>query len=109
MSDPLGSLFVSWIGYVPNFFGDIPRNFYTTTGATISATDRVSVVNSATAIALTLPAGPRDGCPLIIKNFGAGTLTLTATIDGTAGTTSVTSLEHLSLIWSNTLSTWLSV
>jgi hypothetical protein len=109
MADPLGTLYASWGLPAPSFFGDIPRATYATTGGTIAPTDRFSVVNSASAIALTLPAAPRDGCPLLIKNIGGGTLTLTATIDGTAGTTSVASLGALRLIWSAALSTWLSV
>lgn len=109
MSDPLGTLFASWMGLNPSFLGDQVRATYSTTGATISPIDRFSLVNSASAIALTLPAGPRDGCPLIIKNIGAGTLTLTTSIDGTAGTTTVNSLGALRLIWSAALSTWLSI
>lgn len=108
MADALGSLFQNWIGYTPNFLGDLPRAIYTAAGA-ISPNDRFSVANSASAISLTLPGGIRDGQPLIVKNIGAGTLTLTATIDGTAGATTVNSLGALRLIWSAQFSTWLSI
>jgi hypothetical protein len=109
MSDPVGVAYLNTVGLNPNFLGDMPRGVYPTTGATIAPTDRFSVVQSASAIALTLPSGTRDGQPLLVKNLGAGTLTLTATIDGTAGTTSVTSLGALRLIWSAQFSTWLSI
>ena len=109
MADPLGTLYASWGLPAPSFFGDIVRNTYTTTGGTIAPTDRFSVVSSATAISLTLPAGTRDAQPLLVKNLGAGALTLIATIDGTAGTTGVASLGALRLTWSAALSTWISV
>jgi hypothetical protein len=109
MADPLGVLYASWGLPSPAFFGDIVRNTYATTGGTIAPTDRFSVVNSATPIALTLPAGSRDAQPLLLKNLGAGALTLSATIDGTAGTTSVSPLGALRLTWSAALSTWISV
>jgi hypothetical protein len=109
MSDPLGGLYASWGLPSPSFFGDIVRGTYTVSGGTIAPTDRFSVVNSASAIALTLPSAPRDGCPLLVKNLGTGVLTLTATIDGNTGTTNVASLGALRLIWSLQFSTWLSV
>lgn len=108
MADPIARMFADAMGYNPNFIGDLPRTTYTTAGA-ISPTDRFSLINSASALAMTLAAGPRDGCPLIVKNIGAGTLTLTATIDGTAGATAVNSLGALRLIWSNANNTWLSI
>ncbi|MBW4022016.1 MAG: hypothetical protein HIU92_02595 [Proteobacteria bacterium] len=109
MTDPTGALFAQWLGLNPNFHGDQVRNVYTTTGGTISPIDRMSLVQSASAIALTLPAGPRDGCPLTIKNLGAGALTLTSTIDGTAGTTNVASLGTLRLTWYAAANTWLAL
>lgn len=109
MSDPIGSLFAQSMGLNPNFLGDIPRATYSEQGGTINPTDRFSLVNSATAIFLTLPSGTRDGQPLIIKNLGAGALTLSASIDGNAVPPGIASLEALRLIWSAASSTWISV
>ena len=109
MADPLGTLYASWGLPAPSFLGDQPRATYSTTGGTIAPTDRFSVVNSGSNISLTLPSGSRDGQPLLVKNLGAGTLALAATIDGTTGTTNVASLGALRLIWSLQFSTWLSV
>ena len=109
MPDPIGRLFYDWLGQNPYFFGDGVRATYTATGGTIAPEERMCLVNSASAISLTLPSGTRDGCPLILKNIGAGALTLSATIDGTAGTTNVASLGALRLTWFAALSTWLSV
>jgi hypothetical protein len=108
MSDPLGYAYVNSGLPNPNFFGDLPRVIYSTGGA-IDPIARMVLVDSAGAIAMSLSSGPRDGCPLIIKNIGAGTLTLTATVDGTAGTTSVDALGVLRLLWSAALGTWLSL
>lgn len=106
--DATGALYANMGLPSPNFLGNAVSTTYTATG-TIAATDRLSLANSASAITLTLGAGVRDGQPLILKNLGAGTVTLDATIDGTAGSTSVTSLSALRLIWDAALATWLSV
>ncbi|MDE2197904.1 MAG: right-handed parallel beta-helix repeat-containing protein [Rhodospirillales bacterium] len=83
---------------------------YVASGA-IAASDTVALVSSATAVAMTLGAGGTDGHELIVKRFGAGTVSLTATIDGVAGTVinmnSSTIKESVTLDWSAPLATWL--
>jgi hypothetical protein len=83
---------------------------YTTSGA-IAVTDNLSLVNASSAVSMTLGSCSVDGHPIVIKRYGAGAVTLTASIDGVAGSrvvmSSSTVKESVSLAWSNALATWL--
>ncbi len=83
---------------------------YTASGA-IAPTDNLSLVNAAAAVAMTLGSGAVDGHPIVIKRYGAGAVTLTASIDGVAGSrvamNSTAVKESVSLTWSAALATWL--
>ena len=85
---------------------------YTASGA-IAPTDNLALVNAAGAVAMTLAAGTVDGRPITIKRYGAGTVTLTANIDGVAGSqvimNATTVKESASLAWSSSLATWLMI
>ena len=86
---------------------------YTASGA-IAVTDKLALVNSASAVSMTLAAGATDGQPLIVKRYGAGAVTLTLTLDGTVSTamtlnSAAVPRESLSLLWSTPLATWLLV
>jgi hypothetical protein len=87
-------------------------NTYGASGA-IAVTDNLALVTAATAVALTLGAGAVDGHVSIVKRFGAGAVTLTATIDGLAGTEvmldSASIKEAISLVWSQSLNSWLLI
>ena len=76
-------------------------------------TDNVALVNSASAVSMTLGNGTTDGHPIVIKRYGAGTVTVTANIDGASGSqvkmTSSTTKESVTLTWSNALATWLMI
>lgn len=62
---------------------------------------------------MTLAAGSVDGQELIVKRYGAGTVTVTANIDGVAGAVVVadggSAKEAITLVWYSALSTWLAV
>lgn len=82
---------------------------YTSNGA-IALTDVLSVLNSAGALAMTLADGSTAVLQLNIHNLGAGTATVTGTIEG--GANSVTILgssngANLVLRWLPSLSTWI--
>ncbi len=83
---------------------------YTASGA-IAVTDNLSLINAGIAVSMTLGSGSVDGHPIVIKRYGAGAVTLTASIDGVAGSravmSSTTVKESVSLAWSSALSTWL--
>ena len=83
---------------------------YTASG-TIAVTDNVALINATSTAAMTLAAGATDGHEVIVKRFGAGMVTLTATIDGTPGTAilmnSVSIKEAVTLAWSAGNATWL--
>jgi hypothetical protein len=84
-------------------------NTYTTSGA-IAPTDRVSLINAASAAAMTLAAGPSDGHGLLVKRVGTGAVTITASLDGTSSSIvadSITIKESVALAWSSSLGTWL--
>jgi|694.fasta_scaffold135816_2 hypothetical protein len=84
-------------------------NTYTASGA-ISPTDRVAVINSASAVTMTLAAGPSDGHSMVIKRFGAGAVTVTAVFDGanfSIVADSATIRESVQLTWAPSLATWL--
>ena len=74
-------------------------------------TDNLSLINAGIAVSMTLGSGSVDGHPIVIKRYGAGAVTLTASIDGVAGSravmSSTTVKESVSLAWSSALSTWL--
>jgi hypothetical protein len=86
-------------------------NTYVASG-TIAATDVVALVNAPSAAAMTLGAGTVNGHVITVKRFGAA-MTLTATIDGAAGSTvemdSASVKEAISLTWSAGLGTWLMI
>ena len=86
---------------------------YTASGA-IAVTDKLALVNSASAVSMTLAAGATDGQAMIVKRYGVGAVTLALTLDGTASTamtlnSAAVPRESLSLIWSTPLATWLLV
>ncbi len=88
----------------------VVSNTYTASG-TIAITDNLALVNGTATVAMTLAAGGTDGHALTVKRFGAGAMTLTATIDGTAGTqvlmNSVSLKEAVTLAWNAGNATWL--
>ena len=69
------------------------------------------LVNAAAAVSMTLGSGTTDGHPIVVKRYGAGAVTLSASIDGVAGSrvvmASTTVKESVSLAWSSALATWL--
>ena len=84
-----------------------PSTIYTASGA-LAPTDRLSVVNSAAPVTLTLAAGTVDGQLLTISNVGAGI----ATIDGTFNGGESEYLPNgavLRLAWSSALNFWVFV
>jgi hypothetical protein len=85
-------------------------NTYTASGS-IAITDNLALVNATAAVAMTLAAGGSDGHAVIVKRFGGGTVTLTATIDGAAGTAilmdSASIKETVVLAWNAGNATWL--
>lgn len=84
---------------------------YTASG-TIAVSDVLSLVNAASAAAMTLAAGAVDGHCITVKRFGAGTVSVAATIDGASGTVEMASStvkEALSLTWNAANTTWLLV
>jgi hypothetical protein len=84
-------------------------NTYTASG-TIAPTDGLALVNAASAVAMTLANGTFDGHQLTVKRFGAGAVTLAATIDGAATTIDMNSAsikESAVLVMSTANATWL--
>jgi len=85
-------------------------NTYTASGA-IAVTDNIALVNASAPVAMTLAAGATDGHLLVVKRFGAGAVTLTATIDGSGGTSvlldSASIHEAVTLAWNAGNATWL--
>ena len=78
---------------------------YTASGA-IATSDSFSLINSATAVAMTVAAGTVDGQPLIINNYGAGTATVTLTLQGVSTPVSMPSGSVLNVSWNVALSTY---
>jgi hypothetical protein len=93
-------------------FGSTVTNTYTSSGA-IDPTDSLSLVDSSGAAAMTLASGAVDGHGIVIKRIGAGSVTVTASIDGTGGASVVADSpsikEAFSLVWDAGRSTWLTV
>jgi H+/gluconate symporter-like permease len=92
-----------------------PAVTYTASGALATPaanTNTLAIVNCSGTCAMTLAAGVTDRQPYYIKRYGAGMVTVTANIDGTAGTTltanSTTLKEMLHLEWNAALGTWLT-
>jgi hypothetical protein len=87
-------------------------NTYTVSGA-IAPTDTIALVNATAAVSMTLASGSSDGKELIVKRFGAGSVTLTASIDGVGSASivmnSASLKEAVSLAWSQALGTWLMI
>jgi hypothetical protein len=85
-------------------------NTYTASGI-IAVTDNVALVNASAPVVMTLAAGATDGHAVIVKRFGAGAVTLTATIDGSGGTSmlldSASIHEAVTLAWNAANATWL--
>lgn len=83
---------------------------YTASGA-ISTSDRIALINSASAAAMTLGSGTTNGQVMVIKRYGAGSVTITANLDGVSNSSivadSATIKESVTLAWSASLSTWL--
>ncbi len=92
--------------------GALVKNTYTAAGA-LPITDDVSIVNASATAAMTLANDTVDGHMRTIKRFGAGTVTVTATIDGTSQTvtmnTNSTIRESLTLLWVAALSSYVAV
>lgn len=92
--------------------GDVPlpiSTTYTGSGA-IAVTDNLAMVNSAGAAVMTLAAGATDGHQLTVKRYGAGTVSITANIDGTGATVinlnGVGGKETATLAWEAGFATW---
>ena len=82
---------------------------YTASGA-IAPTDRVAIINAASAVTMTLASGSSDGQSLTVKRLGAGAVTITASLDNASSSIvadSTTIKESVLLAWSSSLSTWL--
>lgn len=84
---------------------------YTTSGA-IALTDSLSMLNAAGALAMTVAAGDGAVIQLTIHNIGAGTATVSGTIE--SGSNSVTLLgnpngANLVLRWLPSLTTWIII
>lgn len=84
---------------------------YTASGA-ITLTDTLSMLNSASALAMTVANGSASVIQLTIHNLGAGTATVSGTIE--SGSNSVTLLGNpngadLVLRWLPSLSTWIII
>lgn len=81
---------------------------YTAAGA-ISLADSLSIVNSATNVTMTLANGTGTQL-LLIKRYGAGSVTITGNIDGNAsGSIAMASTggkESVQLRWVSGLTTW---
>ena len=56
-------------------------NTYTAAG-TIALTDNLSLINSASAVAITIPTGGTAASQLQIHNYGSGVATVSGTIEG---------------------------
>jgi len=81
-------------------------NTYTSSGA-IATTDTFALINSASAVSMTVAAGSTDGHPIIINNFGAGTATVTLNIQGTSTPVTLPSGSVLNVSWNAAHSTYL--
>ena len=83
---------------------------YATSGA-IAPSDNLALVNATGPVAMTLGAGPSAGHQLIVKRYGAGAVTLTTSIDGTAGSAltlnAAGAKESVTLNWYAAAATWL--
>lgn len=82
---------------------------YTASGA-ISLSDQTAIINSANPVTMTLAAGSTSSQTLVIKRLGAGSVTITANLDGANSSivaSSSTTKESIMLAWYPTLSTWL--
>ena len=82
---------------------------YAASGA-ISTSDRIALINSASAAAMTLGSGATNGQVMVIKRLGAGSVTVTSNLDCVSNSTivadSTTMKESVMLAWSASLSTW---
>ena len=78
---------------------------------TIAVTDNLALVSATATVAMTLAAGGTDGHAVTVKRFGAGAVTLTATIDGASGAeivmNSASIMESVTLAWNAGNATWL--
>ena len=85
---------------------------YTASGA-IAVTDSYALINSSSNVLMTLANGTVEGATIMIKRFGAGTVGVTAVIDGVSQTVAMTSAgtikENLILSWSNTLTSYVAL
>lgn len=82
---------------------------YTASGA-ISLSDQTAIINAAGPVTMTLAAGPSSFQTLTVKRFGAGSVTITANLDGANSSIiadSASIKESVVLAWSPSLSTWL--
>ena len=99
---------------MPTGTSSVPITSTYTASGTIAVTDKLALVNSASAVSMTLAAGATDGQVLIVKRYGAGAVTLTLTLDGTVGIAMVLNVsavprESLTLVWSTAWATWLLI
>ena len=87
-------------------------NSYAASGA-IAVSDALAVITATASVTLTLGSGLVDGHVLTVKRFGSGAATLMATIDGVAGMQiamgSSSIKEAVTLIWSQSFSSWLII
>jgi hypothetical protein len=94
------------LNVAPQVFLIPVTTFYTAAGA-IAVTDNLAVVNSASAVAMTLAAGALDGHTLIINNRGAGAATVTLGLQGGTANIVLTQSSVLAIVWNAAGGTWL--
>ena len=85
-------------------------NTYTASGA-IAVTDDISIVNASSTTTMTLSSGLQDGHALQVKRMGSGNVVLTANMDGTSQsvTMSTVGLKGFeNLRWVASLGTWIT-
>lgn len=96
-ADPTTALGAATKQYVDNHAAATPayqRTNYTASGA-ISPADSMSLINSATAVAMTLAAGTVDNHEINVNAYGTGSVTVTAPIRGTSQTVTLSGAAGL--------------
>jgi hypothetical protein len=84
---------------------------YTTSGS-INVTDNYSIINATTAVEMTLDSGTVNLFSIFIKNYGTDSASITAVIDGTSQTVTLSAAtpikDSLQLIWVSSLSSYIA-
>lgn len=86
-------------------------NTYTASGA-IAIADSLAIVNAAAAVVMTLANGTIDGHQIVVKRWGAGTVSLAARIDNSAQTLAMSNTavqESITLCWSTPLASYVLI